>query len=250
MRQARLGRSSEEPGPMARRYRTADVVRRGCGISRRATRRSGAQSSSWPYPFRRSSISGHYARRAARAIDFAGVDDGGDDRAVTRADPVAAWQHGPMSRRRGIVIARFTLAGVIAFATFGGLAATSDRAAFAQSGVVGFQTPTKNINCTIYTDLSPRTLECMVSTYTGKVPTRPNDCELDWTPQADLGTTGRASLFACRGDTSWWVDAPVLAYGKTFRNGSFTCKSEKTGVTCTNGSKRGFRVSRGSITSF
>lgn len=155
-----------------------------------------------------------------------------------------------MTLRRATASVRLALAAVIGFAAFVGLAATNDRAAFAQSGVVGFQTPTKNINCTIYTDLSPRTLECMVSTYSGKVPTRPNDCELDWTPQADLGTTGRASLFACRGDTSWWVDAPVLAYGKTFRNGAFTCKSEKTGVTCTNNSKRGFKVSRGSITAF
>ncbi len=155
-----------------------------------------------------------------------------------------------MTLRRGTATIRLALAAVMTFATFVGLAATNDRAAFAQDGVVGFQTPTKNINCTIYTDLSPRTLECMVSTYTGKVPKRPADCELDWTAQADLGTTGRASLFACRGDTSWWVDAPVLAYGKTFRNGAFTCKSEKTGVTCTNGSKRGFKVSRGSITAF
>ena len=155
-----------------------------------------------------------------------------------------------MTLRRGTATIRLALAAMIAFATFVGLAAANDHAAFAQSSVVGFQTPTKNINCTIYTDLSPRTLECMVATYTGKVPKRPADCELDWTAQADLGTTGRASLFACRGDTSWWVDAPVLAYGKTFRNGAFTCKSEKTGVTCTNGSKRGFKVSRGSITAF
>ncbi len=155
-----------------------------------------------------------------------------------------------MTLRPGTVTVRFALAAAIAFVAFGGLAAATDRAAFAQSGVVGFQTPTKNINCTIYTDLSPRILECMVSTYTGKVPKRPADCELDWTAQADLSTTGRASLFACRGDTSWWVDAPVLAYGRTFRNGAFTCKSEKTGVTCTNSSKRGFKVSRGSITAF
>ena len=178
------------------------------------------------------------------------INTRGGDGTGARGDHLAAWHHGPMTLRRAFVIARFASTAVIGFAAFVGLAAANERAAFAQSGVVGFQTPTKNINCTIYTDLSPRTLECMVSTYTGKVPTRPNDCELDWTPQADLGTTGRASLFACRGDTSWWADAPVLVYGKTFRNGSFTCKSEKTGVTCTNGSKRGFRVSRGSITSF
>lgn len=153
-----------------------------------------------------------------------------------------------MMLRRGTAIIRLALAAPIAFVAFVGIAAAKDRAVFAQSGVVGFQTPTKNINCTIYTDLAPRTLECMVSTYIGKVPKQPADCELDWTPQADLGTTGRASLFACRGDTSWWVDAPVLAYGKTFRNGAYICKSEKTGVTCTNGSKRGFKVSRGSIT--
>ncbi len=155
-----------------------------------------------------------------------------------------------MTLRRRTATARVAVAITIAFAACLMVAATKDRAAFAQSGVVGFQTPTKNINCTIYTDLSPRTLECMVSTYTGKVPKRPADCELDWSPQADLGTAGRSSLFACRGDTSWWVDAPVLAYGKTFRNGVFTCKSEKTGVTCTNGAKRGFRVSRGAITAF
>ena len=155
-----------------------------------------------------------------------------------------------MTLRRGTATARLAMAAALAVAAFTGLATVTERGASAQSGVVGFQTPTKNINCTVYTDLAPRTLECMVSTYIGKVPKQPADCELDWTPQADLGTTGRASLFACRGDTSWWVDAPVLAYGKTFRNGAFTCKSEKTGVTCTNGSKRGFKVSRGSITAF
>ena len=224
---------------------SVDVVGGSAGAQRGAAEHNRNHG---PTPFVASGRPAPYAAPTTRAIDFPSraVRDTG----TTRADRLAAWQHGPMTLRRATASVRLALAAVIGFAAFVGLAATNDRAAFAQSGVVGFQTPTKNINCTIYTDLSPRTLECMVSTYTGKVPTRPNDCELDWTPQADLGTTGRASLFACRGDTSWWVDAPVLAYGKTFRNGAFTCKSEKTGVTCTNNSKRGFKVSRGSITAF
>ena len=202
-----------------------------------------------PTPSVASSQSAPYAAPTTQATEFCGSVGRRPQRHYPRL-LVAAWQHWAMTLRRGTATARLAMAAALAVAAYAGLATVTERGASAQSGVVGFQTPTKNINCTIYTDLAPRTLECMVSTYIGKVPKQPADCELDWTPQADLGTTGRASLFACRGDTSWWVDAPVLAYGKTFRNGAFTCKSEKTGVTCTNGSKRGFKVSRGSITAF
>ena len=118
----------------------------------------------------------------------------------------------------------------------------------AQTEIYGFQTPTKNINCTYYPfDGEPPYMECMVGTFTGKAPAKPSDCDLDWTAQAGIGKSGAASLFGCRGDTSWWPDAPVLNYGSTWKKGPFSCSIAKTGVTCKNTSKKGFFVSKSSI---
>jgi hypothetical protein len=125
--------------------------------------------------------------------------------------------------------------------------AISVQPAEATAEVEGFQTPTKNINCTWRPDGDTPVLECMIDQYGGKVQKKPADCDLDWGPQGTLEATGRAELWACRGDTSWWPEAPVLAYGSTWRKGPFTCSIAKTGVTCKNTSKRGFFISRNAI---
>jgi hypothetical protein len=49
----------------------------------------------------------------------------------------------------------------------------------------------------------------------------------------------------CHGDTVVEPGAPVLAYGKSSRQGSITCVSADTGVTCTQRpGGHGFLISR------
>jgi hypothetical protein len=38
---------------------------------------------------------------------------------------------------------------------------------------------------------------------------------------------------------------PPLAYGATWQRHGFSCKSEQSGVTCTNAKGRGFELARG-----
>lgn len=114
--------------------------------------------------------------------------------------------------------------------------------------VHGFQTPSKNINCTYYEyDGEPATLACEVRGYTGTSPARPKDCDLDWNALPSIRERGKAELFACVGDTRWWPEAPVLKYGSTWKYGPFRCSVAPSGVTCTNRSNRGFVVRRSSV---
>jgi hypothetical protein len=113
--------------------------------------------------------------------------------------------------------------------------------------MVGFQTPTKNINCTWLKSVDePPSMQCMVNQFDGKRPARPADCELDWSSEATLTPGQPATLWSCRGDTSWWAEAPVLKYGSEWKEGPFSCTVSQDGVRCTDG-KHGFWVSRKKI---
>ncbi len=45
-------------------------------------------------------------------------------------------------------------------------------------------------------------------------------------------------------DPNEFEEAAVLKYGKSFRRGGITCTASKSGLTCKNASKRGFKISR------
>ncbi len=124
----------------------------------------------------------------------------------------------------------------------------SNASAHADVPIRGFQTPSKNINCTYYEyDEEPAVLGCEIRGYTGTTPRRPKDCEFDWNALPEIREKGKATLFACVSDTRWWIDAPVVKYGSTWKYGPFRCSVATTGVTCTNLSGRGFTLRRSSV---
>lgn len=105
----------------------------------------------------------------------------------------------------------------------------------------GFLMPSKNVAC-LYIgpyDGQPGYLRCDIRSGLEPEPTRA--CELDWTG-IGMNVTGKASA-TCAGDTTFG-NYPVLAYGKTWKRGGFTCTSRTTGLTCTNRSGHGFFLAR------
>jgi hypothetical protein len=58
-----------------------------------------------------------------------------------------------------------------------------------------------------------------------------------------MNVTGRAT-YTCSSDTVYNKSATPLKYGSTWRHGGFACKSQMTGLRCTNKSGNGFYLSR------
>lgn len=111
----------------------------------------------------------------------------------------------------------------------------------AQTTVAGFLMPSRNIAC-LYVgpyDGRPGYLRCDIRSGLNPEPTRA--CELDWTG-VGMNPTGKARA-TCAGDTTFG-NYPVLAYGKTWKRGGFTCLSRTTGLTCRNRSGHGFFLAR------
>jgi hypothetical protein len=48
----------------------------------------------------------------------------------------------------------------------------------------------------------------------------------------------------CAGDTVATPGAPILDYGRSYAAGGITCRSERSGMTCTNAQGSGFSLSR------
>jgi hypothetical protein len=112
----------------------------------------------------------------------------------------------------------------------------------AQSGTIGFQSPSKNIACAYFDYDNQNTLRCdiMEATVTAR---RPADCDLEWGKAFEMRSKGGA-VRLCYGDTVMDPKMPVLAYGEVWQRGGFTCKSEQSGVTCFNADRRGFSLAR------
>jgi hypothetical protein len=116
--------------------------------------------------------------------------------------------------------------------------------ASARDVFVVFKTPSGNIGC-VYSRFSGESpyLRCDIRSGLVPQPPRPKNCDLDWAYGYEMDVTGRAHTF-CAGDTALDPRARVLAYGKTWRRGGFTCSSRTTGLTCRNLSGHGFLLSR------
>lgn len=110
----------------------------------------------------------------------------------------------------------------------------------AQSGQIGFLTPSDNIEC-IYTpeggtphyqpaDGGPE-LQCdrAAPTYLRFV----------------LAKSGKAVKIANVGDQGCCGGSNTLQYGSTWSEGPFTCQSAKAGLTCTRDDSHGFFISKG-----
>lgn len=59
-----------------------------------------------------------------------------------------------------------------------------------------------------------------------------------------LAKAGKAKKLSNVGDPGCCSDSPKLSYGNTWKKGSFSCVSEKTGLTCTRGDGHGFFISK------
>ncbi len=107
----------------------------------------------------------------------------------------------------------------------------------------GFQSPTGGIQCRYFDDAAAggTRMRCFVANSTARLPKQPTTCDFDW-EDVGLNATGRYYT-VCAGDS---VEGtyPVLAYGATWKRGVFTCTSAKSGVTCRNASRKGFRASK------
>lgn len=131
-------------------------------------------------------------------------------------------------------------------------AMTAPAAAPAQNASLAtpFVSPSGNIFCLFQPEsrwdgrIYPPYLHCEINRFT-QTNLRPpdQDCDGDWGGQFTLAPTGVTEM-GCYGDTQVIGDAPVLGYGSALSAHGITCRSETSGVTCTNRDGHGFSLSR------
>ena len=130
------------------------------------------------------------------------------------------------------------------------LAASALAASALSAPLPGVRTPTHNITCAV----TPAALHCDIAqaSYRARLqrgciapPTG-----LDW-HGFELTPNGKGAI-TCSGGVL--VMGPVryvtLRYGRTWRNGTYTCRSRLTGLTCTNRAGHGLSLSRASYRTF
>lgn len=111
-------------------------------------------------------------------------------------------------------------------------------------GYVAFTSPSGNILCGIFEGDFPGA-RCDMSSLTPSYTRRPADCDLEWGSSFFIGSGEAKGEVACVGDiVANPEDATVLPYGRSVNLAGITCRSEKTGVTCTNASGHGFTLSK------
>lgn len=116
-------------------------------------------------------------------------------------------------------------------------------------GVVGFRSPSGNIHCQYFDGSSDKppsanALRCDIKTLGNAVPPRPKDCDLDYGRAFEMNDRDGPALRLCYGDTAMDDRLPVLGYGAVWQRGGISCKSEQSGVSCTNTNGNGFALSR------
>jgi hypothetical protein len=124
------------------------------------------------------------------------------------------------------------------------LAAVAVPGASAASGIDTFRTPSGNILCA-YLHISgvDVSLRCDILSGLKPRPPRPRGCDLDYGGSVGLRPTGRTQVL-CVSDTPTTPQAKVIAYGRTWRGGPFTCSSKVAGLRCSNRTGHGFFLSR------
>lgn len=132
---------------------------------------------------------------------------------------------------------RLAVAAVAAAALSAGASASS-------SGFVGFRTPSGNIGCGYWKFAGERAgLRCDIGSGLRPLPTPRVRCDAVWGEAVSMTPTGRAGP-GCIGDSMRDPRFPVLAYGKTWSRGGFTCTSRVAGLTCRNLDGHGWFLSR------
>lgn len=113
----------------------------------------------------------------------------------------------------------------------------------------GFRSPSGNIHCQYFKAAAgdppgSSTLRCDLAATSNPQPRRPRDCPLEYGHAFEMLERGGSPGRICHGDTAIDASLPVLAYGSVWTRGGFTCRSEPSGVTCTNSEGRGFALAR------
>jgi hypothetical protein len=118
--------------------------------------------------------------------------------------------------------------------------------ASARDSVVGFQSPSKNIGCSLVSIDGHWGARCDIAQRTWSPPPKPRRCDLDFGQGVSMGSHGRAG-YVCAGDTDLGF-GKVLAYGHSITRGVIRCTSRVTGMTCVNTRHHhGFFISRDSV---
>ena len=105
----------------------------------------------------------------------------------------------------------------------------------------GFVTPSGNIACLYSNDDGKSSLRCDVDEL-AVTPPRPAACKFEWGHAFEMDATGTAGPI-CTEDHAADPGLQDLAYGKTWQQGGFTCRSERSGLTCVNAVQHGFSLS-------
>jgi hypothetical protein len=127
------------------------------------------------------------------------------------------------------------VAGVAVLLVLGsGAAANSSKARTSKDTYIDFRMPSNNVFCAYISSamsgLKPK-------------PSSTGCVEGSRGVSADINVYGRAT-YPCSSDTVYNTHARMLAYGTTWRHGGFVCKSQTSGLRCTNKSAHGFFLSR------
>ena len=120
-------------------------------------------------------------------------------------------------------------------------AVAASPAAAGRTVLPGFRTPSGNIRCFVVDKLY-----CSIehSAYGGGLQAR---CDLDW-HGFELGPAAKGTVY-CTSNAPYDMGKQrpsnrILAYGKSFHRGAFTCSSRRTGITCRSRNGHGLFISR------
>jgi hypothetical protein len=112
------------------------------------------------------------------------------------------------------------------------------------SGADTFRMPSGNIYCAYeHYSFAPKDLRCEIRSGVKPLPPKPSWCDVDWGAGYAMRQTGLAHIL-CVGDTIYDPKAKVLAYGRTWTGGGFSCTSQAAGLRCTNPRGHGFFLSK------
>lgn len=116
----------------------------------------------------------------------------------------------------------------------------------AQAADLWFTSPSGNVSCMVVDDL----LRCDIQERDWSPPPRPADCPMmtGYGQGISMHPTGPAG-FVCAGDTTFGGGS-VLPYGEYRAGSGMSCRSEMSGMRCSNSDGHGFTLSREQYTLF
>ena len=104
-----------------------------------------------------------------------------------------------------------------------------------------FETPSRNIACVV----QGSQLRCDMRQLGNAAPRRPASCEFEYGNAFGITRNGSRGRRLCISDAVGGPGTPVVAYGRTWRRGGFTCRVRESGLRCTNSRGHGFELRRG-----